>query len=75
METQKSKRKQERKKERRSLNGVVKLLYPSNNYTEYCEHQKRKGLMRKYWKDLPNMWRNELKFRRELEGALNDFAA
>ena len=51
---------------------LVRPLYPSRDYKEYCADQKRKGLMRRYWKDLPEMWKEELAFRRELEDALNE---
>lgn len=55
-----------------SLERVVRPLYPSRDYREYCADQKRKGLTRRHWKDLPEMWKEELAFRRELEDALNE---
>ena len=48
-----------------------KPLYPSKDYQEFCDHQKAKGLRKRYWKDLPKMWKKELEFREELEDALN----
>lgn len=59
---------------RRCLQRVVRPLYPSKDYAEYVADQKRKGLLRRYWKDLPKMWEEELKFRREFEDALNGVA-
>ena len=53
---------------------MVRPLYPSKDYAEYVADQKRKGLMRRHWKDLPKMWDEELKFRREFEDALNGAA-
>ena len=53
---------------------VVMPLYPSKDFEAYVADQKRKGLMRRYWKDLPKMWEEELKFRREFEDALNGAA-
>ncbi len=54
-----------------ALGMSTRPLYPSNDYAEYCAHQKRKGLMRRFWKDLPKMWKKELAFRRSLECAIN----
>lgn len=50
----------------------IRPLYSSNNYKEFCNRQKLKGLERRYWKSLPKMWKEELKFRNEFENALNE---
>lgn len=49
-------------------------LYPSKDFKSYVAYQKRKGLMRRYWKGLPAMWEQELKFRREFESSLNELS-
>ena len=46
-------------------------FYLCKNYAQYVAEQKRKGLVRRRWKDLPKMWKEELRFRREFEGAIN----
>ena len=48
----------------------MKLHYDTVDYQAYVKAQKADGLQRRYWKDLPKMWRNELRFRKELEDAL-----
>lgn len=48
----------------------MKPSYDSSSYEEFCELQKHKGLDKKHWKDLPQMWADELKFREELEETL-----
>lgn len=58
----------------RSHQHMVMPLYPSKDFKAYVADQKRKGLLRRYWKDLPKMWREELRFRREFEDALNGAA-
>lgn len=57
-----------------SSNERVMPLYPSKDFKAYVADQKRKGLMRRYWKNLPKMWEEELNFRREIEDALNGAA-
>ena len=50
-----------------------KSLYESANFEEFCEQQKRKGLRKKFWPTLPQMWQEELDFRKEFEDALEKF--
>lgn len=54
----------------RSGAGGIKPFYESLEYAEYVAEQKRKGLLKRYWKDLPQMWLAVLEFRREYECAL-----
>lgn len=53
---------------------AVTPLYPSKDFDAYAADQKQKGLLRRYWKDLPNMWEDELKFRREFEDSIKGTA-
>jgi hypothetical protein len=57
----------------RKINEPIHIdpLYPSTNYKKFVEYHKRKGLKRKYWKDLPRMWKEELQFRQEIDDTLN----
>ena len=50
----------------------MKPLYSSDDYESFCEYEKQKGLDKKYWKNLPEMWREELRFRKEFEECLNN---
>lgn len=52
----------------------IKPLYDSADYHEFCERQKEKGLQKKYWKNLPELWERELEFRKRFEEALRKFA-
>ena len=52
---------------------LFKPLYPSESYEVYVDYQKRKGLKRQFWKDLPRMWQEELRFRQELEDVVNQY--
>ena len=54
---------------------VPKPHYDSRDYNEYVEEQKAKGLQRKYWRNLPKMWEEELRFRTGLEAALAEFVS
>ena len=47
--------------------------YSSNNYEDFCQCEKEKGLRRDLWHTLPQMWKEELKFRAEFEEALAKF--
>lgn len=51
----------------------MKPLYSTENYEDFCEYQKSKGLDKKYWNNLPQMWKEEQEFREEFEKAINDF--
>lgn len=53
----------------------IKPLYDTKSYSEYVKTQKKRGLRREFWPDLPKMWKKELKFRRGLERALREFAS
>ena len=48
----------------------MKLNYDSADYRTFCKEQKAKGLQKQHWKDLPQMWVEELAFRRDLEKSL-----
>ena len=52
----------------------VKPLYASNDYESFVKEEKQKGLMRAYWKDLPNRWKKELARRRNFEESLRKFS-
>lgn len=53
---------------------VVSPAYSSQDYQEFCEREKAKGLRRDLWDTLPQMWEEELKFRAEFEGAITRFS-
>ena len=52
----------------------VNPAYSSNDYEEFCQYQKDKGLRRDLWDTLPQMWDRELRFRDEFEQALIKFS-
>jgi hypothetical protein len=53
------------------MTSPFKPLYAANNYKEFVAWQKQKGLRKKYWKDLPEMWKNEKESRAEFEALFN----
>jgi len=52
---------------------VPKPHYDTEDYREYVRFQKADGLKKKHWKDLPKMWEEELRFRKDFENALANF--
>ena len=56
------------------MNEPLNITYDSEDYEEFCERQKYKGLRKEFWHELPAMYMEELEFRAELEGSLERFS-
>lgn len=49
---------------------MAKPIYNSETFDEFCESEKARGLHPALYSQLPEMWKEELAFRKEFEESL-----